>query len=277
MGHKLKLVDLHLPREGFREFISSWILDFNNKIYVVDPGPTKSLPILVDALEGMKPDYILLTHIHVDHAGGIGNLSKLYSEAKIIASELSHKHLIDPTKLIEASTKTLGNLMDLYGEISPVFENTILKDPPKEIQIITTPGHAPHHITFIIEDLVFCGEALGVRHSENYLRPASPIKFDLNAYKESITKLQHLKTQTLCFGHYGSIEANQKIYLLALSQIDHWVETIRSFNPQKCEFSIELENQIFSTLKKTDRLLETFDKLDTDIQNRGKNLYWKQY
>lgn len=266
----LKLVDLKLPKEGFREFISAWILESDNKIYIIDPGPTKSLPQLIDKLDGKKPDYILLTHIHVDHAGGVGSLSTIFPEAKIIASQISYKHLIDPSKLIQASIKNLGNLMELYGEIKPVLEKNICKLIPAEIEIIETPGHAAHHITFVIDNLVFCGEALGVRHSGSYLRPASPIKFDLNAYKQSITNLKHLTTQTLCFGHYGSIQADTKIYDIALNQIELWVEIISSFNPKTNVLTDELEQKIFSALISRDSLLEQFNKLDSDIKNREK-------
>ncbi len=258
MNYDLKLIDLTLPKEGFREFISSWILELNNKIYVVDPGPTKSLPILIEALQGRHPNFILLTHIHVDHAGGIGNLCKIFPEAKVIASELAHKHLIDPSKLIEGSTKTLGNLMDLYGEITPVTENLILKEIPIEIQIIKTPGHAPHHISFKIEDLIFCGEALGVIHSGSYLRPATPIRFNYEAYTSSIKNLSKIIKGKLCFGHYGSMPANSDIYRNALSQINLWIEITKKYSA----------NEIFENLLKVDPMLRDFHLLPEDIKKR---------
>lgn len=263
MNYELELIDLTLPKEGFREFISSWILNFEGKIYVVDPGPKNSLPILYKALGSRKPDYCLLTHIHIDHAGGIGSFVQNYPQTKVIAAENSHKHLINPTKLIEGSTRTLGDLMNLYGEILPIPEASILKETPACLEIISTPGHAAHHISYVISDLVFCGEALGVRHSGTYLRPATPIKFDLDSYTSSIKKLSHLENVTLCFGHYGSMQADQSIYQNALEQIELWLEIIKN----NANSSLD---EIFEILKSKDSLLKDFDNFPNDIKNREK-------
>lgn len=262
-----ELVDLHLPIPGFYNFISSWLLELNNKLFVIDPGPSNSLPLLYKALGERIPDYILLTHIHVDHAGGVGDLSKKYPSATIVAHEKAFRHLVDPSRLIEGSRKTLGGLMDLYGEIKAVREECILKEPDEVegLPIIKTPGHAAHHISFVFDEYIFCGEALGVicpmgneiltsppslplrqapqddklaAHQEVkkmdllstidiYLRPATPPVFDLEAYMSSIALLESVyKNQTLCFGHYGFGLEGVNYFQKARDQIELWCRVI---------------------------------------------------
>lgn len=274
---KLELVDLVLPSPGFYNFISSWIFEQRGLFFVVDPGPTNSLPILYEALGTREPDYILLTHIHVDHAGGIGALSRQFPQAKIVAFEKAHRHLVDPSRLIEASNKNVGALMDLYGPIEAVEESRILTDVNEieGLKIIHTPGHAPHHISFVIEDYIFCGEALGIscpQDSGLYLRPASPPVFDLVAYLASIDSLESVfHAQKFCLGHYGILDVGSEIFNIARNQIALWKEVVTSHNfKEDRDVSEENYSAIIDLLLRRDKYFEPYENLNKELKEREK-------
>jgi glyoxylase-like metal-dependent hydrolase (beta-lactamase superfamily II) len=271
------LVDLTLPSPGFYNFISSWIFEHKGLLFVVDPGPTNSLPILYEALGDREPDYILLTHIHVDHAGGIGALSSKFPEAKIVAFEKAHRHLIDPSRLIEASNKNVGSLMDLYGPIEAVEESRILTNinEIEGLKVIHTPGHAPHHISFIFKDYIFCGEALGIscpQDSELYLRPASPPVFDLLSYLGSIDKLESVyQGQKFCLGHYGMLELGNEVFDAARSQIVLWKEIVGSHDfKDDDDVSEENYSAIIYLLIRRDKYFEPYENLNKELKEREK-------
>lgn len=265
-------IDLHLPKPGFEEFISSWILEVNNAVHVIDPGPASSLPILFAALGSRVPDYVLLTHIHVDHAGGIGQFMQAYPQAKILVAENARKHLVHPEKLIEGSVRTLGkDMMDMYGPILPVHESSILKDVPSHIRVIPTPGHAAHHISFLLEDMLFCGEALGVRYgSSHYIRPATPVRFDKEAYTSSIERLKFFTQGKLCFAHFGSMAASPAIYDTALEQIQLWMDIVTGYASPREILSPQEEDEILARLLAKDSRIQEFPNFPTGIQEREK-------
>ena len=271
------LVDLTLPSPGFYNFISSWIFEHKGLLFVVDPGPTNSLPILYGALGDREPDYILLTHIHVDHAGGIGALSRKFPQAKIVAFEKAHRHLIDPSRLIEASNKNVGTLMDLYGPIEAVGESRILTNinEIEGLKVVHTPGHAPHHISFIFEDYIFCGEALGIscpQDSGLYLRPASPPVFDLSSYLGSIDKLESVyQGHKFCLGHYGMLELGNEVFDVARSQIALWKEIVGSYDfKDDKDVSEENYSAIIDLIIRRDKYFEPYENLNKELKEREK-------
>jgi len=145
---------------------------------IIDTGPTAAIPDLLSALAGlgMSPeeiDYIVLTHIHIDHAGGAGTAIKEMSNAKVLAHSHARSHLIEPTMLWGASLKNLGNLALKYGAIEPIPEDRIVVatdqmklnlGPGLALEIYLTPGHAAHHLSVFdrANGVLVAGEAAGV-------------------------------------------------------------------------------------------------------------------
>ncbi|NPA25310.1 MAG: MBL fold metallo-hydrolase, partial [Deltaproteobacteria bacterium] len=125
----LTCIDLDEPRlQGFVKFISAWVYKSEELTFLVDPGPLSTIPHLLGELEKMgvaRLDYILLTHIHIDHAGGTGELLKSFPEAQVICHPQGIKHLVNPEKLWQGSLKVLGHVAEIYGEIIPVPEASI--------------------------------------------------------------------------------------------------------------------------------------------------------
>ncbi len=227
--------------EGFRNFINSWIYSDADKAFVVDPGPFSTIPVLLDALQqhGVKRlDYILLTHIHIDHAGGAGELIRHFPSAQVICHPAGVKHMLEPQALWEGSLKVLGDVALEYGEIVPVpLENLRLQplfvDQAKlndlEIEILHTPGHAPHHVSFMFGELLIGGEVAGVcceTPAGNYMRPATPPRFDLEIALHSLRKVMQRQPQKIIFAH-STMQDNARHWLnIAEQQLHLWVKGV---------------------------------------------------
>ena len=187
---------------------------------VLDPGPASLVPQILEAMQslGLKDlAYIMPTHIHVDHAGAIGKLAQLYPNAKVVIHPAGVKHVIDPSRLIESTKTVFGPDFEVgLGRILPVPESQI-KIPQdgeiitidgRELQIIHSPGHAPHHIAIFDRSVqgLFCGEALGLMGggSQPRVLPAvAPPGFDQEVYLETMEKLRKLRPQLLFYAHGG--------------------------------------------------------------------------
>jgi len=210
-------IDLDQPGlTGFRQFISSWLYRGDNFNLLVDPGPLSTIPHLVAEVRrhGVERlDYILLTHIHIDHAGGTGALLAAFPEAKVICHPAGIRHLVAPLKLWEGSQKVLGpQLAAAYGEIVPVPEGNILFEEEignTGILAFLTPGHAQHHCCYLLDDLLFSGEVAGVRSvvpDEILVRPATPPRFILETALDSVERMLALKPNRMVFAHYGMVD-----------------------------------------------------------------------
>ena len=277
----LHLIDLNLPREGFHDFISSWVLRRRGVTLLVDPGPRATIPVLLDALDALdvrRVDAVLLTHIHIDHAGGTGLLAEQYPEARFVCHAKGVSHLVDPAKLWEGSCKILGPLAEAYGEIAPVpssrigYEETVTVGP-LTLQAVETPGHAAHHLVFRVEDVLFAGELAGVCFpvdGHTYQRPATPPTYFHDVFQKSIDRALRLDVQRLCFGHYGASSDPKGALSRARSQLDLWTETVARFLELDPE---ELEEAVFQELLAVDPLFAPFWKLPPDVQTRERYFF----
>lgn len=213
----MKLLDLEPPIPGYSQFIGAYLF-CGEKTALIDTGPTSSVTNLLQSLArlGINPvaiDYIILSHIHLDHAGGAGTAIKVMSRARILAHSRAKAHLIDPTALWQASLKTLGDIAIKYGEPEPVPEHSIIvvEDRMKLdlgkgliLEIFLTPGHAAHHLSIFdrASGVLMAGEAAGVC-VDGLVRPATPPPFKMEETLASIDKLIALQPRKLCYGHFG--------------------------------------------------------------------------
>ena len=278
----LFLIPLDQEQRGFRNFIASWVLQTGELTVLVDPGPKSTIPALRKALSRMgidHLDYILLTHIHIDHAGGTGLLCREFPRARVVCHKKAIRHLIDPARLWEGSKKVLGSLAELYGEIVPVEEERIFFAPEiehgaKSIVCMETPGHAAHHVSFIVDDILFAGEVAGVFHDLSdrgyYLRPATPPVFQMAPHMASIDRLAGQKAACICFGHFGAHRDAATIFAQAREQLHLWLDVIRGLLPGP---KAEIMEQAFVVLKEKDPLFALFDAFDPDIQERERYFF----
>jgi len=272
----LFLIDLDQAREGFRDFISSWLLITPTHTILVDPGPRSTIPVLKEALDRLaigRIDHILLTHIHIDHAGGVGLLLDDFPGAMVTCHSRGVKHMIHPEKLWKASQKVLGDLADLYGEIAPVPEHHIgfSNDIPlgsQTICVVETPGHAPHHLSFLLDDILFAGEVAGVTcpvPDGLYLRPTTPPVFNPTVYKNSLERVASLNAGVICFAHYGMRHDVDHVIDAALAQIDTWHDIVRRHYRMAGSF---FEERVFDDIVNNDPLMAHFTDLPGDIRYR---------
>lgn len=268
----LELIGLDIDELGYSKFISSWVYRGEGGSFVVDPGPACTIGTLLDALERMgikRLDWVLLTHIHIDHSGGIGHLVERFPEVRVSAHEKAVSHLVDPERLWEGSLKILGSVAETYGRIKPVPADRIITADrisfEDGIEVIPSPGHAAHHQCFAFSDRLFCGEVFGIFQDLGesiYLRPATPPRFILEEFLASIDRVAPYTGRTLCFSHYGSFPDGRRVCRMFREQLLLWVDVIGRHvdNPDM--------EAIFADLVANDPVFARINSLPGDIYNR---------
>ena len=202
-----RLIDLrHLGRE---RVIGSWLLDG----VLVDPGPASCLGELLDALAGVTPRALALTHIHLDHAGAAGSLVERFPDLEVWVHERGAPHLIDPSRLLASAGRLYGEELErLWGEVLPVPADRlrVLSGGERlgDFLLAYTPGHASHHVSYFYEPLrwAFTGDLAGVRLdlSAPVLAPTPPPDIDLAAWRDSLERVEAWHPAALVPTHFGS-------------------------------------------------------------------------
>jgi len=200
-----ELIDVrHLGRE---RVIGAYVIDG----VVVDPGPTSS----VSALDELEPRALLLTHIHLDHAGATGVLVRKHPDLVVYVHEAGAPHLVDPSKLLESAGRLYGDEMErLWGEVAPVPEGNIRAlaggETVEGFRVAYTPGHASHHVCYLHEASgdAYVGDVAGVRipPSDYTIAPTPPPDIDVEAWRESVDTVADWAPERLCLTHFGRAE-----------------------------------------------------------------------
>ncbi len=201
----------------------------------VDTGPSSGVPQLLAALDRLdvapeQVDYVLLTHVHLDHAGGAGLLMQSLPNARAVVHPRGARHMIDPAKLIAGSLKVYGEeqFYALYGEIVPIPEERVLVAEEglrvtlagREFELIHTPGHALHHYSVIDRSAqaIFPGDNFGISYREfdtrqgEFIYPTTtPVHFDPEAMHATIHRLMSYKPQAMYLTHFGRVEALERL------------------------------------------------------------------
>ena len=270
------LVDLDVPVSGYTQFIGSWIMNDGDRALIIDPGPSTAIGTLFDSLRELgvnRVDYILLTHIHLDHAGGCGDLIRSYPDAEIVCHPRAVSHLADPERLWQGSLEVLGDLARAYGQPAPVNEENIRPDSDvvwngSPIISVETPGHAVHHLCFFYKDLVFAGEVAGVSiptGNNFYLRPAAPPPFKPDIALRSISLVAERRPEIICYGHYGLRKNATELLHMAHDQIRFWLSVLKERQDRGLDMD---EGDIFGEILAKDPRLSAFYHLDPETRER---------
>jgi glyoxylase-like metal-dependent hydrolase (beta-lactamase superfamily II) len=270
-------VQLPVPLEGFEGFLGAWVYTGDPTV-LVDVGPATAGQALLGALSDLglsHPDYILLTHIHIDHSGGIGAIARKFTHTPVVCHPKAVPHVIDPQRLWQGSLKTLGDTARAYGPIDPVEANRIIPTDrlsSEDIRAVQTPGHAAHHCSYLIGDLLFAGEAGGVcltlDNNRFYLRPATPPRFFLETSLDSIDRLLELKPQRICYGHVGRRDDARSMLRLHREQLLRWRALIQSFKNETGKDNEAAIPACCEHLLINDPLLACFAQLEPKVQQR---------
>ena len=213
----LYLIDLEPV--GIKNYIASYVLQ-GEKVAIIETGPSVSIENLLSGLEKLgvtteEIEYVAVSHVHIDHAGGAGTLLHHLPNAKLLVHERGAPHLIDPEKLWMQTKKVLGKVADLYQAIKPVPKERIIAatngtkinlGSTAKLEVLETLGHASHHLSFYESESnsVFPGDAAGIYLREfDVIVPTTPLPFHLETALASITRLAELKPKTLCYTHFG--------------------------------------------------------------------------
>lgn len=228
LGHDLTIIDL---MEGGVEGRTACYAIKGEKIAIIETGSSLSAPYILAGLEKMginkkQLEYIILTHIHLDHSGGVGYILPHFPNATVVVHPRGARHLIDPSRLIEGARAVYGDQLDnAFGQILPVPEDRILiRDEGdtldlgagRVLQFYDTPGHARHHFSIYdpVSDGIFTGDTVGVRYVkqltgldfETIFPSTSPSEFDRTAAFDSIEKLEKLDAKRVYHSHFGVTE-----------------------------------------------------------------------
>ncbi|QIN77782.1 MBL fold metallo-hydrolase [Rubrobacter marinus] len=263
MGAQMKIETIDLGFMGTEEIIASFLLVGEGSAAIVETGPTTCMENLMRGLEGhgVAPEdvaQVLLTHVHLDHAGASGNLVEVLPNATFYVHEVGRPHVVDPSKLVKSATRIYGERMEeLWGEIRPVPEDRLVSlSGGEEIEVAGglltahyTPGHAYHHLAFHEPDsgALFAGDVAGIRlPGQSYVRPPTPPpEVDIEAWRRSIGEIRELAPTSICPTHFGRFEDVER-HLSELEQrLEHWllfVEERMDEGASRDEISFELEN-----------------------------------
>ena len=243
-----RIVTLDLNFQGRPHAIASYLIRQGDAVVLIESGPGSTLSSLKEGLakEDLSPcdvTHVLLTHIHLDHAGAAGWLARQGTE--IWVHTIGAPHMISPEKLIASATRIYGDRMEsLWGEFLPVPEDR-LNVGADSVEIVIgnlkflplhTPGHAEHHFSYGFEDMVFCGDVGGVRiPGYQYLRvPMPPPELHIERWKQSLIRLRDINPAHLAPTHFGIFDdVNWQLGEVekGLDSAARWLETVMKDEP----------------------------------------------
>jgi glyoxylase-like metal-dependent hydrolase (beta-lactamase superfamily II) len=216
----MNIITLDLNFLSLPDTIASYLVKGPEGYILVETGPASTLPALREQLakHGLKTTdikQVLVTHIHLDHAGAAGWLAR--EGAKIYVHEVGAPHLIDPSRLLTSAGRIYGDRMDaLWGEtvaapeenVVPLRDGDVVNGAGLHFTAINTPGHAWHHHTYRVGDIAFTGDAAGIRLATSGLvdLPAPPPEFKLEVWQGTIDRLLAENFSAIYPTHYGRTE-----------------------------------------------------------------------
>jgi glyoxylase-like metal-dependent hydrolase (beta-lactamase superfamily II) len=225
---------LHLGRE---RVIASYLLDTEEGPALFDCGPANSIPALKDGLatRGLSLTdvrHLLLSHIHLDHAGAAGVLVREHPGLQVHVSAIGAPHLVDPSRLERSARRLYGESMDrLWGELAPVPEKNVhvVGTNVLGLECFPSPGHASHHVCYFAADgTLYAGDAAGVRIQPEraVLPPTPPPEIDVELWEQTIDELERREPERLALIHFGvADDPARHLAELQLTLLD-WAEAV---------------------------------------------------
>ncbi|WP_307801719.1 MBL fold metallo-hydrolase [Microbispora triticiradicis] len=279
--------------------ITAGYLILGDRPCLVETGTSTSAPVVRDALSslGVGPDdlaTVVVTHIHLDHAGGVGDIAAYYPSAEIVVHEKGARHLADPSRLMASAKMVWGDKLDvLFGALTPTDAariralgdtGTVDLGGGRTLASHYSPGHAKHHVGLLdsLTGDLYVGDAAGVYLPETGdLRPATPPPdFDLDVALDSIALFSALTPQRLLFSHYGPVEDVPSILERSAEELRVWVDLTRRAHADGMEFDHAVAmvrdrtRERYAALRADDATVERFELLSEAASNVAGIIHW---
>lgn len=242
LGDGLRCIDLEF--QGQPGVIAAYLLEDRGERALIEIGPTSTLDTLLRGLDdvGVEPESIskvLVTHIHLDHAGAAGTFIRRFPQAHLYVHEAGAPHMLDPTKLLASARRIYGDMTGpLWGDFEPVPEGKLttigegdtVEIGNRRLDVLYTPGHASHHVAFHDAERqgIFTGDVAAVRlQSYDYVRPPTPPPdLDLEKWSASIQRVRELHPRELYLTHFGPFSDVEPHLDATERRLYDWAEVI---------------------------------------------------
>src|SRR5215468_7059728 len=281
LGHEVFEID---TRMAGHEKITAGYLIRAERPCLVETGTAPSAPVVRDALAGLGIGpgdlaTVVVTHIHLDHAGGAGDIAAMFPAAQIVVHQRGARHLADPSKLMAGARMVYGAALErLFGVLAPVpAERIVALDDTGTVDLgggrrldsHYSPGHAKHHVGLVDSDTgdLYVGDAAGVYMPDTGdVRPATPPPdFDMEAALASIRKFAALRPARLMFSHYGPVDQVSETLARSAEEITLWVEETR----QARAAGLDLDHAVAMVRDRTrDRYAAASPDADPELADR---------
>ena len=298
LEHDVYQIDTRMA--GYQGITAGYLIR-SSRPCLVETGTSTSAPVVQAALAslGIAPGdlaTVVVTHIHLDHAGGVGDIASMFPSAEVVVHEKGARHLADPSRLMASARMVYGDALDvLFGELAavPATRLRTLEDvgvidlgDGRRLESYYSPGHAKHHVGLLDSrsgDL-YVGDAAGVYIPETGdLRPATPPPdFDLEVALASIAKFAALAPSRLLFSHYGPVSAVPETLERSAEEISVWVSETRAARAA----GMDLDHAVGAVREKTlsryaawaesgdPAVLEKFEQIAGAAANVGGIWHW---
>jgi len=290
----IKIIDLNFFSE---QTIASFLIETSDGPFLIETGPDSTFSNLEKGIKesGYDPEeikHVLLTHIHLDHAGAAWHFAE--NGATIHVHSKGAPHMAHPSKLLQSAERIYGDKMDfLWGTMKPISSDQIhiVEDSDEirlgntKIKALYTPGHAQHHLAYVIDDVVFTGDVGGVRIDGKAVEPpCPPPDINLELWQKSIDRLRELRPEALYLTHFGKYEdvgnhldeLEERLYRYA-----DWMKQQMIDGKEKEQITKDFERYLQSDLKESGldkKGLEKYEIADPSWMSvSGLMRYWKKY
>lgn len=242
LGDEVFSIDTQMA--GYTGITSSYLIR-GSKPCLVETGTALSAPVVIDALAQLGIDAadlatVVVTHIHLDHAGGVGDIAEAYPNAEVVVHERGARHLADPTRLVASAQRVFGPDMDrLFGPLlaTPAERLVTLGDvgfvdlgDGRRLDSFHNPGHASHHVALVDSHTgdLYTGDAAGVFVPDTAeVRPATPPPdFDLDLALDSLERMRVVRPTRLLFAHFGPVTDVEHVFAESEAELRYWVEQV---------------------------------------------------
>jgi glyoxylase-like metal-dependent hydrolase (beta-lactamase superfamily II) len=230
---------------GRPQIIATVVLHHASGVALIDPGPSTTRQHLVGELEKSgitirDVRQILLTHIHLDHAGVTGSLLQANPDIEVFVHDVGAPHVVDPSRLMASATRLYGQDMDrLWGEVLPVPSSQLrplnggerITVAGRDLDVAYTPGHASHHVSFFDPStrIAFVGDTAGIRRGtvKYIMPPTPPPDIDLEAWQASVDKILAWDPDTLFLTHFGPFNGVRPHVQELFARLAEWSDIVR--------------------------------------------------